>query len=88
MMPKSMIKGICIFLAALMVLSVGAVIFQVIAAGPGAVLMSTPVTGDNDADYIIPVGLALLAVLAIGVCVFLPKMKKKDEEEKEEKTEE
>ena len=85
MMPKPMIKGICIFLAALMVLSVGAVIFQVVAAEPGAALMVTPVTGDNDADYIIPIGLALLAVLAIGVCVFLPKMRKNEDEEKEEK---
>ncbi len=84
MMPKSMIKGICIFLAALMVLSVGAVIFQVIAAEPGAVPVMTPVTGDNDADYIIPVGLALLAVLAIVVCIFLPKMRKKESEENEE----
>ncbi len=85
MMPKSMIKGICIFLAALMVLSVGAVIFQVIAAEPGAVPMVTPVTGDNDSDYIIPIGLAVIALLAIGICVFLPKMKKKDGEEKEDK---
>ncbi len=84
MMPKSMIKGICIFLAALMVLSVGAVIFQVIAAEPVAVPAITPVTGDNDADYIIPIGLAILAVLAIGVCIFLPKMRKKDESEEKE----
>ena len=81
MMPKSMIKGICIFLAALMVLSVGAVIFQVIAAEPGIVAYATPVTGDNDADYIIPVGLGLLAVLAVGICIFLPKMRKKEENE-------
>ncbi len=80
MMPKSMIRGICIFLAALMVLSVGAVIFQVVAAGPDAVNYIAPVTGDNDADYIIPVGLAILAVLAIVICVLLPKMRKKDEE--------
>ncbi len=80
MMPKPMIKGICIFLAALMVLSVGAIIFQVIAAEPAVVAYVTPVTGDNDADYIIPIGLGLLAVLAIGICVFLPKMRKKEDE--------
>lgn len=80
MMPKPVIKGICIFLAALMVLSVGAIIFQVIAAEPNAVAYMAPVTGDNDADYIIPVGLGLLAVLAIGICVFLPKMRKKEDE--------
>ncbi len=82
MMPKPMIKGICIFLAALMVLSVGAIIFQVIAAEPGAMAYIAPVTGDNDADYIIPIGLGLLAVLAIGICVFLPKMRKKEDETK------
>lgn len=80
MMPKPMIKGICIFLAALMVLSVGAIIFQVIAAEPNAAAYIAPVTGDNDADYIIPVGLGLLAVLAVGICVFLPKMRKKEDE--------
>ena len=81
MMPKPMIKGICIFLAALMVLSVGAIVFQVIAAEPNIVAYATPVTGDNDADYIIPVGLGLLAVLAVGICIFLPKMRKKEESE-------
>ena len=81
MMPKPMIKGICIFLAALMVLSVGAIVFQVIAAEPNIVAYATPVTGDNDADYIIPVGLGLLAVLAVGICIFLPKMRKNEEVE-------
>ncbi len=80
MMPKSMIKGICIFLAALMVLSVGAVIFQVIAAEPSAVPMVAPVTGDNDADYIIPVGIGLFALLAVGICFILPKIRKKEDE--------
>ncbi len=80
MMPKPVIRGICIFLAVLMVLSVGAIIFQVIAAEPGIVAYAAPVTGDNDADYIIPVGLGLLAVLAVGICVFLPKIRKKEEE--------
>ncbi len=80
MMPKPVIRGICIFLAILMVLSVGAIIFQVIAAEPGIAAYVTPVTGDNDADYIIPVGLGLLAVLAVGICLFLPKMRKKEEE--------
>lgn len=86
MMPKPMIKGICIALAILMVLSVGAVIVQVIAAEPMAVqTYISPVTGDNDADYIIPVGIGLLAVLAVGVCLVLPKLKKKEETEKETK---
>ncbi len=84
MMPKAMIKGICIALAVLMVLSVGAVILQVIAAEPFALqTYVAPVTGDNDADYIIPVGLGLLAVVAVGVCLVLPKLKKKEEKETE-----
>lgn len=86
MMPKPMIKGICIALAILMVLSVGAVIIQVIAAEPMAIqTYVSPVTGDNDADYIIPVGIGLLAVLAVGVCLVLPKLKKKEETEKDTK---
>lgn len=86
MMPKPMIKGICIALAILMVLSVGAVIVQVIAADPLAVqTYVSPVTGDNDADYIIPVGIGLLAVLAVGVCLILPKLRKKEETDKEAK---
>ena len=65
-----------------MVLSVGAVIVQVIAAEPMAMqAYVAPVTGDNDADYIIPVGIGLLAVLAVGVCLILPKLKKKEEKE-------
>lgn len=80
MMPKAMIKAICIFLAALMVLSVGAIVLQVIAAEPLAIQSITPVTGDNDADYIIPIGVAFLAVLVIVVCVALPRFKKKEDE--------
>ncbi len=85
MMPKPVIKGICIFLAILMVLSVGAIIVQVIAADSMAIrTYVTPVTGDNDADYIIPVGIGLLAVLSVGVCVILPKLRKKEETEETE----
>lgn len=81
MMPKAMVKGICIALAVLMVLSVGAVVIQVIAAEPFALEnYAVPVTGDNDADYIIPVGIGLLAVLAVVICIALPKLRKKEEE--------
>ena len=80
MMPKPVIKGICIFLAGLMILSIVAVVLQVVAVEPGVVAYATPVTGENDADYIIPIGLGLLAVIAVGVCVFLPKMRKTEEE--------
>ena len=76
MMPKGMIKVICIIMAALMLLSVGAVVLQVFAVDAPAMLM-TPATGDNDGDYLIPAGLAVAALLAIGICVVLPKLKKK-----------
>lgn len=76
MMPKGMIKIICIVMAALMILSVGAVVLQVFAVDAPVALM-TPATGDNDSDYLIPAGLAVAALLAIGICVVLPKLKKK-----------
>ena len=76
MMSKKMIKVICIVMAALMVLSVFAVCLQVFAFdGVGASI--TPVTGDNDGDYIIPVTIAVVAILAVGICLVLPKLKKK-----------
>ncbi len=76
MMSKKAIKIICFILAGLMVLSVFAVCLQVFAFdGVGATV--TPVTGDNDSDYIIPATIGVIAVLAIGICIFLPKFKKK-----------
>jgi hypothetical protein len=76
MMPKSMIKVICVVMAALMILSVVAVLLQVIAVDE-AMLLAMPATGDNDSDYLIPAGLGVAALLAIGICVILPKLKKK-----------
>lgn len=78
MMPKSVIKVICIIMAALMILSVGAVVLQVFAADAADFnVLQMPATGDNDGDYLIPAGIGVLAILAIGICVVLPKMKKK-----------
>ena len=77
MMPKGMIKAICIVMAALMILSVVAVVLQVIAVDENFVPLAVPATGDNDSDYLIPAGLAVAALLAIGICVALPKLKKK-----------
>ncbi|MDD6011873.1 MAG: hypothetical protein PUC33_03400 [Oscillospiraceae bacterium] len=77
MMPKKMIKIICIVLAALMVLSVGAVLIQVVAVDGTALAAAMPATGDNDGDYLIPAGIAVAAVLVIGICIALPKLKKK-----------
>lgn len=76
MMSKKMIKIICIVMAALMVLSVFAVCLQVFALDTG-VMNYVPATGDNDGDYIIPITIAVVAILAIGICLVLPKLKKK-----------
>ncbi len=76
MMPKGMIKAICIVMAALMLLSVVAVVLQVVAIDESALLM-VPATGDNDGDYLIPAGLGVAALLAIVVCIALPKLRKK-----------
>lgn len=76
MMSKKMIKIICIIMAALMALSVFAVCLQVFAL-EGGEWSYVPVTGDNDGDYIIPVTIAVVAVLAVGICLVLPKLKKK-----------
>ena len=83
MMSKSMVKVICIIMAILMVLSVGAVVLQVFAADESLVAANmsvVPATGDNDGDYIIPAGIAVAAILAVVVCLVLPKFKKKDGE--------
>lgn len=76
MMSKKMIKIICIIMAALMILSVGAVALQVFAVDEAYVPSETPVTGDSAADYIIPAGIAVAAVIAVIVCLVLPKIKK------------
>ena len=75
-MSKKMIKIICIIMAALMVLSVFAVCIQVFAL-EGGTAAYVPATGDNDGDYIIPAAIAVIAVLAVGICLVLPKLKKK-----------
>lgn len=77
MMPKGVIKVICIIMAALMILSVGAVVLQVFAADAALTPLAMPATGDNDADYLIPAGIGVLAILAVGLCLVLPKLKKK-----------
>ena len=81
MMSRTMVKVICIVMAVLMVLSVGAVVLQVFAADEGLIAANmsvVPATGDNDGDYIIPAGIAGAAILAIVVCLVAPKLKKKN----------
>lgn len=76
MMPKKMIQVISIILAGLMVLSVVAVLVNVLAVDASAVAAAVP-TGDNDLDYIVPVALIGVAAVAVVLCLVLPKIKKK-----------
>ncbi len=79
MMSKKMIRIICIIMAVLMVLSVGAVVLQVIAIDENAYqTFVNPATGDNGSDYYVPAGIAVAAILAVVLCLVLPKMKKND----------
>lgn len=86
MMNRKMVKVICIIMAALMLLSVGAVVLQVFAAEEKAIVESTvtPETGDGLTDYILPAGIAVAAILAVVLCLVLPKLKKKDENQQSE----
>ncbi len=77
MLPKKMVKIICIVLAALMLLSGVAVLVQVFASD-AATVTAAPSTGDNDLDTIVPIALIAAAVLAIVACLVLPKLKKKN----------
>ena len=81
MMSRKMVKVLCIIMAGLMLLSAGAVLLQVFALDASALPLNAavPDTGDSAADYIIPAGLAVAAVLAIVICAALPKMKKEEE---------
>lgn len=85
MMSRKMVKVLCVIMAALMLLSVGAVLLQVFAVDATVMPLNAvvPDTGDSAADYILPAGLAVAAVLAIVICVALPKMKKDDGENKQ-----
>ena len=82
MMNRKMVKIICIIMAAIMLLSVGAVVLQVFAADEKAIVASTvtPETGDGLSDYILPAGIAVAAILAVVLCLVLPKIKNKKED--------
>ena len=84
MMSKKTIKIICIIMAALMLLSVVAVALQVVAVDEAYYdTYVNPATGDSDSDYLVPAGIAVAAILAIVICVVLPKIKNKDDDEEE-----
>ena len=78
MMSKKVVKIICIVMAALMGISVLAVLFQVFAMDEMAV---APNTGVED----MPIGLLAaiigVAVVILVVCLVLPKLKKRNNKE-------
>lgn len=76
MMNKTAIRIICIIMAALMVLSVGAVVLQVFAVDGAVVSASVPATGDSIMDYIVPAVIAVVAAVAVVLCFVMPKIKK------------
>lgn len=83
MFSKKAIRIICLVLAGLMILTVFIGVVPSLFAVDENALAAVPVlanTGDNDGDYIIPVVLIAAALLAIAVCLVLPKLKKKDTE--------
>ena len=43
-----------------------------------------PATGDSDSDYLVPAGIAVAAILAVIICIALPKMKKKGAQDDED----
>lgn len=73
-------------MAALMLLSVGAVVLQVFAVDGTAQTetLSLPDTGDGLSDYVIPAGIAVAAVLAVILCLVVPKLRKDDTAGKDE----
>ena len=82
MFSKKAIRIICIILAGLMILTVFIGVVPSLFAADENVMAASPVlanTGDNDGDYIIPAVLIAVAVLAIAVCLILPKLKKKEQ---------
>ena len=83
MMSKKAIKVICIVLAALMALSVFAVVLQTFAVGNTAVAAVIPVTGESNLPYLIPAIVIGCAVIAILCAVLVPKLKAKKKNDKE-----
>ena len=70
-MSKKAIRIIAIVLAALMVLSVLAVLLQVFGAELNTAVVTAPVTGDNDMDYILPIALISVAVIGIVLAIVI-----------------
>ena len=83
MMSKKVIKIICIILAALMALSVFAVVVQIVAIDEKAIPAAIPLTGESNWPYIIPAIVIGVAVIAILCAVLIPKIKAKKKGDKE-----
>ena len=83
MMNKQAIKIISIILAALMALSVLAVILQVVAVGESYTAL--PVTGESSTVYIVAICVLAAAVLAIVGALVIPKIKQKKNASKQDK---
>ncbi|MBR5826606.1 MAG: hypothetical protein IKY78_05930 [Clostridia bacterium] len=88
MMSKKAIKIICIIMAALMLLSVVTAALQVFAVDEAYYeTYVNPATGDSDSDYLVPAGIAVAAILAVVICVVLPKIKNKDADDDDDEEE-
>lgn len=86
MMNRKMVKIICIIMAVLMLLSVGAIALQVFVSAADETTLSettvvVPDTGDGLSDYILPAGIIVAAILAVVLCLVIPKIKKKNSTE-------
>ena len=75
MMSKKAIKIICIILAGLMILSALSVLIQTFAVDANSMMI--PATGDDSGDYIIPIVVICVAVIAIIGAIVIPKVIKK-----------
>lgn len=67
------VRIVAIVLVALMVLSVGSVLFQTVFAADGSI----PVTGSEPTSKL-PIFILIGAVVLIAICVILPMLKKKN----------
>lgn len=76
MLSKKAIRVIAIVLAALMALSVFAIIFQIVGLDENAVAAAIPATGESNLPYLIPAIVIGCAVIAILCAVLIPKLKK------------
>ena len=83
MMNKKVIRIISIVLAALMALSVLAIILQVVAVDES--YAAIPVTGESNTVYIVAGCVIAAAVLAIVGALVIPKIKKKKTASKQDK---